>query len=153
MHRERKVAQGAVTRLTCNALRSPRRAFLLVALLALLMVLVVGCGRSQSAATQTEDDYQVSFTTDPTPPNQGAGTVIVTIRDKQGQGVEAAGVAIEANMNHAGMVPENAETATGAGGEYRLPLNWTMGGAWYVDVKITLQNGEVVRRRFPVDVK
>ena len=36
---------------------------------------------------------------------------------------------------------------------YRLPLNWTMGGAWYVDVKITLRDGTVVRRRFPVDVK
>ncbi|MGE5603448.1 MAG: FixH family protein [Nitrososphaerales archaeon] len=153
MYWERKVAPGALSRPTCNALRSPRRALYVVALLALCLMAVAGCGRSQSAVTQTQDAYQVSFATDPAPANQGAGAVIVTIKDQQGQGIDGARVAIEANMNHAGMKPENAEATTGSGGEYRLPLNWTMGGEWYVDVTITLQNGEVVRRRFPVGVE
>jgi YtkA-like len=153
MYWERKVAPGAVPRPTCNALRSPRRAFCMAGLAFLLLLLVAGCGRSQSAVTETKDDYQVTFATDPAPPDQGAGTVIVTIKDKQGRGVDAAQVSIEANMSHAGMKPESADATSGANGEYRLPLNWSMGGAWYVDVKITLRNGEVLRRRFPVDVK
>jgi hypothetical protein len=119
----------------------------------LLLVMAGGCGRSQSTATETKDDYQVSFATDPAPPDQGAGTVIVTIKDKEGHGVGASRVAIEANMNHAGMKPENVVSTIGADGEYRLPLNWTMGGEWYVDVKITLPGGEMISRRFPVDVK
>jgi hypothetical protein len=150
---DRKVAPGALPRPTCNALCSPRRAFCIASLAFLLLLLAAGCGRSQSAVTETKDDYQVTFTTEPAPPNQGAGAVIVTIKDKQGQGIDAERVSIEANMSHAGMMPESADATSGASGAYRLPLNWSMGGSWYVDVKIALRNGEVVRRRFPVDVK
>ncbi len=146
-------APGAVLRPTRNALCSPRRAFLLLAALSLLLVVAAGCGRSQSAVTETKDDYQVTFATEPASPNQGAGVIIVTIKDQQGRGVAASQVSIEANMAHAGMTPERATSANGADGEYRLPLNWSMGGAWYVDVKITLPNGDVVKRQFPVDVK
>lgn len=153
MNWERNAAPGALPRPTRNALRRPRRALFVVLLLIVFLVMITGCGRSQSAVTQTNDDYQVSFATEPAPPGQGAGTVIVVVKDKQGQGVDASRVAIEGNMNHAGMTPENAEVTAGTNGEYRLPINWTMGGAWYVDVKITLQNGEEIRRRFPVDVK
>lgn len=159
MHQERTTAPGALSWPARNAVlrsprwASPRRVSCLAVWLALCLVLVVGCGRSQSAVTETQDDYQVVFATDPTPANQGEGTVLITIKDRQGQAVNAARVTIEGNMNHAGMKPENAEVTVGANGEYRLPINWTMGGAWYVDVTITLQNGEVVRRRFPVDVK
>jgi len=150
---ERKVAPGAVDRPTRNALR-PRRAFLLAGLFLLLLVVMSGCGRSQSASdVQTQDAYQVTFATEPAAPNQGEGVILITVKDKAGASVDGARVAIEANMNHAGMTPENAETAAGAAGVYRLPLTWTMGGAWYVDVTITLQNGEVIKRRFPVDVK
>jgi hypothetical protein len=51
------------------------------------------------------------------------------------------------------MTPEYANVATSEGGVYRLPLRWTMGGAWYVDAKIALSDGQEIRRRFPVDVK
>lgn len=151
---ERKVAPGALNRPPSNALRSPRRAFLLAGVLALLLVAVAGCGRSQSAsAVETKDDYQVTFATEPAAPLMGDGLVVITVKDKAGQPVDGARVWIEANMNHAGMTPENAETATSAVGVYRLPLKWTMGGAWYVDAKITLRDGTEIRRRFPVDVK
>lgn len=151
---ERKVAPGAVNQVPSSALRRPRRAFLLVCLLILLLIAATGCGRSQSAAAiETQDDYQVTFATEPAAPSQGAGVVMITVKDKAGQPVEGARVSIEANMNHAGMTPENAEASTGEGGLYRLPLTWTMGGAWYVDAKITLSDGQEIRRRFPVDVK
>jgi hypothetical protein len=153
MFPERKVAEDAVRRPVGNALRSPRGAFLMVGL-ALLVVLSAGaCGRSQSAVTETKDDYRITFATNPAAPGQGEGTVVVSIKDKQGQPVDGAQVSIEANMSHAGMTPVSASSASSTGGQYRLPINWTMGGSWYVDVKMTLQNGEVLRRRFPVDVK
>jgi len=34
-----------------------------------------------------------------------------------------------------------------------VPLKWTMGGAWYVDVKIITAGGQTIQRRFQVDVK
>jgi hypothetical protein len=153
MNRERKVVPGAVPRLIRNALRRRRRAFVSAGLFVLLLVLLGGCGRSQSAQIETKDDYQVSLATEPAAPEQGAGMVIVTLKDKQGNPVDGVRISVEANMSHAGMKPEYADATTGANGVYRLPLKWTMGGAWYVDVKITLRSGDVLRRRFPVDVK
>jgi hypothetical protein len=151
---ERKVAPGAVNQAPGNALRRMRRAFLLAGVLILLLAGMSGCGRSQSASSvETTDDYQVAFGTEPAAPSQGAGTVVITVKDKAGQPVDGAAVAIEANMNPAGMTPEYADAATSAGGVYRLPLTWTMGGAWYVDAQITLPDGEVIRRRFPLVVK
>ena len=125
-----------------------------VALLAVLSLLLGGCGRAQQAAGyQTNDTYQVSFATKPTPPVIGDGQVTVTVLDAQGKPVDGARVALEANMNHAGMTPEYADIMSGTNGVYTGPLKWTMGGEWYVDAKITLPGGEVLRRRFPVDVK
>jgi hypothetical protein len=122
---------------------------------ALIIVLAfAGCGRAEQAASyETKDDYQVSFATEPSPPKVGDGTVIVTLLDANGQPVDGARVSLEANMNHAGMVPVYADISSGDAGVYRTPLKWTMGGEWYVDANITLRGGEVVRRRFPVDIK
>jgi hypothetical protein len=150
---ECEVAPSAVPRPNSNAWRRPRRAFFVAGLLILVLLLPAGCGRSQSALTETKDDYQVTFATDPAPPAQGAGMIIIGIKDKQGQAVENVPVSVEANMNHAGMKPESANSANGVNGEYHLPINWTMSGSWYVDVKISLPSGELIRRQFPVDVK
>ena len=147
-------ARGAVNRPPSNALRTLRRAFSLLCLFILLVGAAAGCGRSQSAAdTETQDSYQVSFGTEPAAASQGDAVIVIAVKDQTGRPVDGAAVAIEANMNHAGMTPENADTTASEGGIYRLPLTWTMGGAWFVDVQITLPGGEVIRRRFPVDVK
>lgn len=150
---EREAAPGAATPLLQNALRVRCRAFLLAGLLIIVLVLLGGCGRNQSAEPQTQDDYQVTFATEPAQPLIGDGTVIITVKDKAGQPVDGARLSIEANMNHAGMVPVNAEASGSEAGVYRLPLKWTMGGAWYVDVKIATAGGQTIERRFPVDVK
>lgn len=150
---ERKDAAGAVIQRFHCVPHISSRAFFLAVLLITGLMLLGGCGRSQSAAPQTQDDYQVIFATEPAQPLIGDGTVIVTVKDKVGQPVDGARLAIEANMNHAGMVPVNAEAAGGQAGVYRVPLKWTMGGAWYVDVKITTAGGQTIQRRFPVDVK
>ncbi len=136
-----------------NALRLPRKAFLLSLALLLMTVTLVGCGRAEKRSPETQDSFTVTFATDPTPPVIGQGTVILTLHDATGRPVDDARVAIEANMSHAGMVPVNAEASGGQAGVYRIPLRWTMGGDWYVDVRFTLPDGQVVGRRFPVVVK
>ncbi len=78
---------------------------------------------------------------------------MLTLHDAAGRPVDGARVAIEANMSHAGMAPGHAEMTGGQTGAYRVPLQWTMIGDWYVDVRFTLPDGQVIGRRFPTQVK
>ncbi|MCX7706978.1 MAG: FixH family protein [Anaerolineae bacterium] len=136
-----------------NALRLPRKALLLWLALLLVAIALAGCGRAERRSPETQDSFVVTFATDPAPPAIGQGTVILTLHDATGRPVDDAKVAIEANMSHAGMVPVNAEATGGQAGVYRVPLRWTMGGDWYVDVRFTLPDGQTVGRRFPVSVR
>ena len=136
-----------------NALRRPRRALFLTLISLLILTLLIGCGRVQKSAPATQDSFNVTFATEPAQPTVGAGVVVLALRDATGQPVNDAKVTIEANMSHAGMVPVNAEVTGGQDGVYRLPLQWTMAGDWYVDVRFTLADGQVIGRRFPAVVK
>lgn len=136
-----------------NALRLPRKALLLSLALLLMTVTMAGCGRAEKRSPETQDSFTVTFATDPTPPAIGPGTIVLTLQDATGRPVDDARVAIEANMSHAGMVPVNAEATGGQDGIYRVSLRWTMAGDWYVDVRFTLPDGQVVGRRFPTVVK
>jgi hypothetical protein len=151
MIRTNSVSSGAAGP-TPSALRTLCRALFVAGVLAALTA-VGGCGRSQPAANEVQDTYQVTFATEPVQPLIGDGVVIITLKDAAGKPVDGARIAVEANMNHAGMVPVNAESGASQDGVYRIPLRWTMGGAWYVDARITLPDGEVIQRRFPTDVK
>lgn len=144
---------SSTARPASSALSTPCRALFVVTMLLAALVGVAGCGRSQSGTAEITDTYQVTFATEPAQPAIGDGLVIITLKDAAGKPVDGARIAVEANMNHAGMVPVNAESAGSQGGEYRIPLKWTMGGAWYVDARITLPDGQVIQRRFPTDVK
>ena len=50
------------------------------------------------------------------------------------------------------MVPVSGSATAGQGGVYRVPLTWSMRGDWFVDVKFTLPDGQIIARRFPVSV-
>jgi hypothetical protein len=118
----------------------------------MLLLLLAGCGRVQQANPSTQDSYLVTLATDPAPPLVADGAVIVTLRDAAGQPVDGAQLTVEANMSHAGMAPVFGSASAGQGGAYRVPLKWSMGGDWFVDVKFTLPDGKIVARRFPVSV-
>lgn len=119
----------------------------------LLLVLLAGCGRMQQADTATQDSYAVTMVVEPSPPVVGSGTVVATLKDESGRPVDGARLEVEANMNHAGMVPVLANTGESRAGLYRVPLQWTMAGDWTVDLKFTLPDGSHVVRRYPVSVK
>jgi hypothetical protein len=107
----------------------------------------------QQADPTTQDAYVVTMVIEPSPPAVGPGTVIATLKDDAGRPVDGARLEIEANMSHAGMVPVLASTAESHAGVYRVPLQWTMGGDWFVDLKFTLPDGSRVARRRPVSVQ
>jgi hypothetical protein len=116
-------------------------------------LLLAACGRAQQANPTTRDSFAVTLATDPAPPVMGDAAVAVTLHDAAGQPVDGAQLAVEANMSHAGMVPVMGQANASRDGVYRVPLKWTMAGDWYVDVKFTLPDGQIVTRRFPVSVQ
>jgi YtkA-like len=119
----------------------------------ILLCVASGCGRMQRADPTTRDDHKVTLAIEPSPAVMGASTLAVTLRDQTGQPVDGARLEVEANMSHAGMVPVLASTAQGTAGVYRVPLEWTMAGDWYVDLTFTLPDGQRVARRYPVQVR
>lgn len=133
-------------------LRVLRGAALLCSL-ALLAAALTGCGRMQrTESAAPADGYRVTFAVEPAAPVVGRGVVVLTLADSAGQPIDNARIEIEGNMSHAGMKPEFGRADAGQGGRYSIPIEWTMGGAWYVDVKATLSNGQVITRRFPLNV-
>jgi YtkA-like len=153
---KRHVSESRLQPVACtgefNRQKARSRASELVGLV-LLLALLAGCGRMQQVNSTTQDAYGVTLVIEPSPPAVGPGTVIATLKDETGRPVDGARLEIEANMSHAGMVPVLASTAESRAGVYRVPLQWTMAGDWYVDLVFTLPDGSRVVRRYPVGVK
>ena len=55
-------------------------------------------------------------------------------------------------MNHAGMIPVFAESDQAADGLFSLPFEWTMGGSWIVEARLTRPNGDVASQTFNVEI-
>jgi hypothetical protein len=112
---------------------------------------VVGCAQqSQSAAVA---DVQIELSVTPAPPAVGDSTLIVTLTDASGAPINGATVAVEGNMDHAGMEPSTGQTSEDTEGIYRVPFRWTMGGGWTVTVTATLPNGGVATATFEMFVE
>jgi hypothetical protein len=118
-----------------------------------LVLLVVGCGRIQSDSPSEAADITVEFSPQPAEPAVGPAQLLITVTDRNGQPIEAATLDIEGNMTHAGMTPVFAQVTGGEGSQYVVPFEWTMGGDWIVTVEVTLPDGQVVTRQFPVVVE
>lgn len=106
----------------------------------LLVVALVGCSQ-QSQPTAVVTDIQIELAVEPEPPATGDTTLIVTLTDTSGAPINGATVAVEGNMDHAGMEPVSGESSESEDGVYRMPFRWTMGGGWMVTVTATLPSG------------
>jgi hypothetical protein len=117
------------------------------------VLLVAGCGRIQTNPPAEGPDLSVDFSVEPADPAVGPTQLRITLTDDNGQPVDDATLNIEGNMTHAGMTPVFAQTSGGEDGQYLVPFEWTMGGDWIVTVEMTLADGRVVTRQFPVVVE
>ena len=119
----------------------------------LIMLSIVGCGRIQNpdftGGTSTVPEGMVVEVTitnaDALQVNTPTEAVILLIQD--GSPVRGATLEIEGNMTHAGMEPLFARAAETKPGEYRAPLEWTMGGDWLLIVRGVLPDGTVIEHR------
>jgi hypothetical protein len=118
------------------------------------LVFLAGCGRVGRAAPPTRDDrYAVTLATEPAQPALGRSVVVVTLKDTAGKPIDGAQLSVEGNMSHAGMVPVTGHTQNSLDGVYRVPLEFTMAGDWYLDIVFTLSDGQTVVRRLPMIVR
>ena len=119
----------------------------------IFFLLAAGCGRIQTDRPAEVTDLSVDFAVEPAAPAVGSAQLRITLTDGQGQPVDDATLNIEGNMTHAGMTPVFAQASGGDNGQYLVPFEWTMGGDWIVTVEVTLADGRVVTRQFPVVVE
>lgn len=115
----------------------------------LLLLFITGCGRIQNERfTGGTDRLPEGVAMDVRLTNPDAlqvstpADVIITLT-QNGTPVEGANLEIEGNMTHAGMEPVFARATEIAPGEYRAPLQWNMGGEWFLTIRVTLPDNTI----------
>ena len=98
-------------------------------------------------------DYSVHFMLDKNPPVTGDNKMNVSIQDAAGAYVTDVTVAVEYGMPAMpGMPAMNYKTKTALKkNQYTASLNFSMSGAWYVNIKIT-KAGKTQTVKLNVDV-
>lgn len=86
-----------------------------------------------------------------------ADTLVINLVDQADQPVTDAQVALEGNMNHAGMAPVFGDPVTDAAdgtvdGHYRLPFTFTMLGDWILTVTVKQADGTTVTKDIELNV-
>ncbi|MCO6453652.1 MAG: FixH family protein [Caldilineales bacterium] len=119
--------------------------------LAVTLTATAGCGRA-SNQPETRPDIRVSLTVEPDPPVVGPAILHVRVVDQADKPLTGASISAKADMSHAGMQPVLGESTEAGDGDYTIPIEWTMGGDWFVTLDITLADGSSLSRRFDLSV-
>ena len=123
----------------------------LLSVLILILLIFVGCQRvEQLPASVESSDVQIALL-----PMPDEGMLVVVLTEADGAPVTDATVAVEGNMNHAGMIPvladPIADDADGAAdGRYHLPFTFTMFGDWIITVAVERADGSSFSRDLDV---
>lgn len=123
----------------------PLRSILIVCCVALL---VVACGGGDEEAADT-DGLQIALL--PAADGMAGETLGVQLANADGTPITDATVAVEGNMNHAGMVPVMADAVTddadgSSDGIYYLPFQFSMLGDWIITVTVEQADGTTITR-------
>lgn len=125
--------------------------FILIA----LVVIVVGLGwmsLSISGVNAGSNGGAISLTTDPNPLQPGPATFIIDVKDKTGKPVDNATVFFDLNMTTMNMGTQQGNAISQGNGRYVASGKMSMRGPWRVATKVTMPDGSVVNKVFPVSV-
>lgn len=127
-----------------------RLARLVPAVLMLVAFALVAC--QPPAATSDGDNTDIQIALQPMHPEE---TMVVILTGADGEPITDATVALEGNMNHAGMIPVLAEATAddadgSADGRYHLPFTFTMLGDWIITVTVERADGSSFSRNLDV---
>ncbi len=83
----------------------------------------------------------------------GETILLVEARDQTGKLLANPGkLNARGDMDHAGMIPVIAEAEQTVDGVFSLPFEWTMGGGWNVEARLTLADGSVATETFRYEI-
>ena len=117
------------------------------ALLAIVLLVAVSCRPQQISTADVRLELNASDRL------VGKTTLLLSVTDKAGSAIANPGaLSIRGDMNHAGMVPVFAESDEAINGIFSLPFEWTMAGAWNVEARLTLPNGDVAVESFSFEI-
>ncbi|MCB0168152.1 MAG: FixH family protein [Anaerolineae bacterium] len=116
-------------------------------ILGITLLLMTGCRRGQ---TSDISDIGLDLSVSPNPPTIGPAAVVIQLTDETDQPLAGATVELEGNMSHAGMAPVFSQAKEVEPGRYEAPLEFTMGGDWFILVKATLPDGRQLERQVDV---
>jgi hypothetical protein len=124
----------------------------MMAIIILLFTAGFAYGKDYTVTKQA-GDYTVNVKMDKNPPVTGDNKIIITIRDKTGAELTDAIVYIEYSMPAMpGMPAMNYKSAAELKDkQYATTLNFSMSGAWNVNIKIT-RAGKTQSVKFNADV-
>lgn len=116
----------------------------------LFIILLVAVACRQEAGVSAEN---VNLDVTVTDSLVGETTLIVTVTDDDGNIIENPGtLSVRGDMDHAGMTPVIRDASESNNGVFSVPFEWTMGGAWTVEVTLTLDNEEVVTETYDYEI-
>ena len=118
-----------------------------VSSLCLLCLFVAGFVSCRSSSSV---DVRIAPEVTPQPPRVGRVTITLRVTDASGKPINAARIALEGNMSHAGMTPVFVDAAEVEPGRYRANMDLTMAGDWIILVHLVLSGGEKVERQFEI---
>jgi hypothetical protein len=130
----------------CRAIHRPGSLRLLgllarACLIAVLALVLMGCGASSSTQTVQTEHYQVQLTLDGT--GFGERTATIEVRDRAGEPVVADQVVIAPVMRQMGMASPEVTAQPVAPGRYQAKGEFfSMTGEWQIDVRIQVNGNE-----------
>jgi hypothetical protein len=115
-------------------------------LVAMPAFFVGGCRKPAGAP----DGISIKTSITPRPVRSGTETISIQLTSASQQPIAGAHVQVEGDMDHPGMAPVFADAVESSPGNYKAPLNFTMGGDWVVLFHITLSDGRKVEQQMDV---
>jgi len=121
----------------------------------LLALVLAGCGGGMDHGDMDHGDMEMgdgnrseNIQVMLEPSGYPGESLSVMLKDTDGNMITDAKVAVEGNMNHAGMVPVIADPVEdGADGSedgvYQVPFAFTMGGDWIITVSAEMADGSM----------
>jgi len=117
-------------------------------ILAEMLLLATGCQRFRPP--DSLEGVNLNWQLSPQPPHEGQATVTVDLTGQDKKPVTGATVHIKGNMSHPGMKPVFGEGKEVSPGRYQAPLEFTMGGDWFLLIDVKLADGRRMSKQVDV---
>ena len=121
----------------------------LMILTLLLLALVAGC-RQEAPPPAAEANTVITFAVENS--TMGEDILLIAVMDDKLDPVTVNKLKVRGDMDHAGMVPVIVEAGGSADGQFEVPIEWTMGGDWIVEIMAELANGQTVSETFNINI-